>query len=189
MGRTGVLDAPLSEGGEKASVRAVMVAVEGVLAEDRSANLYECPPAPAGILFHASIKHQYEVVVVSATFPKSAMETWLDKEAITPVMGIFTPIDNQVAKWLEGKELHTELLRQARTNGHDIQLYVTADPVAAHAAYLAGVQTLLSVSPTYGRAEWRPDFVGQPRPWDELVEEIDHARSLHHGDERRTVRE
>jgi hypothetical protein len=158
-------------------VRVAMIFVEGVLAEERSKNLMECPPSPAGVLLWRSLREHYEIVVASTRYDTEKVKLWIEREHIIKVLRVFTSDDIPVTSETLLKPVYAELYRVARTKGHDLQLVVTGDPLAARDGFQAGVQTLFSIAPSFGRPEWRPDYDGSPKPWDELVEEVELGRA------------
>ena len=62
--------------------------------------------------------------------------------------------------------------------GGDLSLVVDADPTAVLEATMRGIPAVLFVHPKFARPEWRADYSHIPRPWDELVAEIETQRTL-----------
>ncbi len=165
-----------------------MFSVEGVLAEERSVNLAECPATDTGRILYSALSSQYESVVVSLIHSREAVEMWVQREGFAKVLRIFTP-DDFVKQTMDETQQAEDIFRDARVTGHDLQVVVSASPAVAIAAHRSGIHAYLSLSPIYGRAEWRPDFVGSPQPWDQLVADVEETRALHMADTRRVVRE
>lgn len=65
-----------------------------------------------------------------------------------------------------------------RNSGHDVRLYVDADPGMCAYALSVGIACLHFAQPAYLRPEWRPDYQISPRPWDEIDNEVRRQQRL-----------
>jgi len=75
-------------------------------------------------------------------------------------------------------------MERLRAQNANIEYLVDPNPAVVSAVIRIGVPCLLMVDPPYARPEFHPDYTEEIRPWDQLVEEIDHARALRAADKR-----
>lgn len=76
-------------------------------------------------------------------------------------------------------EQHTLLrtLAEIRATG-PVDLYIDADPGRCAAAFAHGYTVVPFLVPAFARPNWRPDWTGTPRPWQELDAEVRRQREL-----------
>lgn len=68
-----------------------------------------------------------------------------------------------------------------------VDLVIVGDPATAAMLLAAGYTTVLVTHPRYSRPQWKPDYCGEPRPWDDLVAEIESQDQHYASDTRRTA--
>jgi hypothetical protein len=101
---------------------------------------------------------------------KEHLEHWLKSGGFKPSM-----IDYAVDNTPRSKVQRAAQLRNAFGNLH---WFVDIDPYSAQLALEEGLPTLITVTPSVPRAEWRDDREDKRLPWDDLVEEIDRQRIM-----------
>jgi hypothetical protein len=118
-----------------------------------------------GLLLYKIIKPTVRVVLISTTDLDRTV-AWLAMNHISDYDDIITPI--------EGLEGNIQTLRQvavARSYG-EITYYIDADPAVIAETLRQGICSMLFVTPSYARPEWRPDAPKGPRrSWSAIVEE------------------
>lgn len=145
-------------------MRVALIDVEA-LSDGRSNSLVECGPQQFSLLFWPALKQFYGLLPYSREVEEDKLEYWLDREGFTG------SVRNYVLK-----STVADMLTSLRSQGHDIQLFVTPNVQDLEAAYDDGVQALLTVKPSYGRAEWTPAYDPTPQEWGQLAQRIEDKR-------------
>jgi hypothetical protein len=65
-----------------------------------------------------------------------------------------------------------------------VDLVVEPDPTCAAEEIRAGYNVMFYASPQYLMDRWHPDAKKEPRPWDDIVKEVDRQRSAKARDNR-----
>jgi hypothetical protein len=148
----------------------VVMVLEGVLRIPSSDGHY-----PTGwSLFHA-LAPNTRLYLLSHQWRDEECKPWLAKRNLTGHLGyIHQPIPGTAGR-LEA----LQLVRHWHVN-----LVIEPDPACAAAELEAGWNTLLHTHTGYSRPEWRPDYTGTPRPWDDLIATIERHQDLRARDDR-----
>lgn len=144
-----------------------LLAIDGVLRDAGGLPLRD------GVVLYESLCLSYRVVLASSNPERD--DLWLRAEGLRShqeVVGI-------PPAFLRG----TTGLRRAQAeallgSGGAVSLVVDADPQVVLEATERGLVSVLYVHPKFSRPEWRPDRDQTPRPWDDLVAEIERQSAL-----------
>ena len=115
--------------------------------------------------YHSSI-----VLIADERDDKDHVEHWLKSEGYKPSM-----IDYSKDSTPREKVRRACQLRNAFGT---LRWFVDIDPYSAQLALEDGLPTLIAVTPSVPRVEWRSDRAKGNTPWDTLVEEIDRQRIM-----------
>ncbi|WP_159073488.1 hypothetical protein [Streptomyces sp. RTd22] len=156
----------------------VVINIDGVLKRPDSDAV-----VPAGqLLYHGLAEtHVVHLVDDSDTFNSSKLlaENWLRRSGFTKHIRLIKPYASDRHALIGG-------LKSLRPDLH-VDLVVVADPTVAGDLLAAGYSTVLFCHPRYSRPQWKPDYRGQPRAWDDLVTEIEEQDRHYAQDARRTT--
>lgn len=144
-----------------------LMVVNGVLRDDQKR------PIPEGIaLFHA-LSQGYRVAL--AVEDKIVDAHWLMMEGLTVYQEL---IDENVPGALRGQEETLSQVEYLLGRGQQVSLVVLANPQSAAFVVERGVTVSLFVHPRFTRPEYRPDWNGGMRRWDDIVTEIETQKRL-----------
>lgn len=144
-----------------------LMVVNGVLRDDQKR------PIPEGIaLFHA-LSQGYRVVL--AVEDKIVDAHWLMMEGLT---GYQELLDENVPGALRGQEETLSQVEFLLGRGQQVGIVVLANPQSAAFVVERGVTVSLFVHPRFTRPEYRPDWNGGMRRWDDIVAEIEIQKRL-----------
>jgi hypothetical protein len=137
----------------KLRTRTIVVVAEGVLSRDTTGD-----PIEDGLyMFTRSFR---DTVIVLTDRDPEVVKDWLHLNNFGFDL-ILPKEDDRI----------TQLLRIKHEYGYSIDVVVEPDPAVCSLLVAAGFLTVGFFHPYFARAEWRPDYVGGVRPWNELVEE------------------
>ncbi|MET9120022.1 hypothetical protein [Streptomyces sp. NPDC004528] len=157
----------------------VIMAIDGVLKRPESDGII-----PSGqLLYHGlAATHTIHLVDTDDTFNRSKVvaESWLRSHGLNKHIRLLKPTTS---------EPRNPYVRQVRGLRADlpVDLVVIADPGAAADLLADGYTVSLFSHPRYTRPQWQPGYSGEPRPWDDLVAEIDSQDQHYASDARRTA--
>jgi hypothetical protein len=153
----------------------VVIAIDGVLKRPDSDAII-----PAGQLLYHGLAETHVVHLADDpdTFnsSKALAQNWLKRNGLNKHIRLIKPYASDRYGLLGG-------LQQLRPDLH-VDLVVVADPVQASDLLAAGYTTVLFTHPRYTRPQWKPDYRGEPKAWDDLVAEID-AQDQHYAQDAR----
>ncbi|MCZ0981929.1 hypothetical protein O1L60_31455 [Streptomyces diastatochromogenes] len=156
----------------------VVIAIEGVLKRPDSDAVI-----PSGLLLYQGLAETHVVHLVDDpdTFnaSKAVAQQWLKRHGFTKHIRVIKPHTSDRYGLLGG-------IRALRPDLH-VDLVVVADPSQASDLLAAGYTTVLVSHPRYSRPQWKPDYRGEPRAWDDLVAEIETQDQRYAQDTRRTA--
>ncbi|MEU7278616.1 hypothetical protein AB0A69_07480 [Streptomyces sp. NPDC045431] len=156
----------------------VVIAIDGVLKRPDSDAVI-----PAGQLLYHGLAETHVVHLADEhdTFnsSKALAQNWLKRSGFTKHIRVIKPSPSQRYGLLGG-------LQSLRADLH-VDLVVVADPTVAADLLAAGYTTVLFTHPRYHRPQWKPDYRGEPRAWDNLVAEIEQQDQHYAQDARRTA--
>lgn len=157
----------------------VVMVIDGVLKRPESDGII-----PAGqLLYHGlAATHTIHLVDDQHNFRSSRLlaEHWLRTHGLDKHIRLLKPTTT---------EPRDQVLRQIRNLRADLKvdLVVVSDPHHAEELLAAGYTTLLFSHPRYSRPQWKPDYSGDPRAWDDMVAEIEAQEQHYFQDARRTA--
>ncbi|MEW1675623.1 hypothetical protein AB0O47_20620 [Streptomyces noursei] len=156
----------------------VVIAIDGVLKRPDSDAI-----TPAGLLLYQGLAETHVVHLVdepdSFNSSKALAEHWLTRNGFTKHIRLIKPQMSDRYGLLGG-------LQALRPDLH-VDLVVVAAPHQASDLLAAGYTTVLFSHPRYSRPQWKPDYRGEPREWDDLVAEIEAQDQHYAQDARRTA--
>lgn len=156
----------------------VVIAIDGVLKRPDSDAVI-----PGGqLLYHGlSETHVVHLADEDHTFnrSKTLAEQWLKRSGFTKHIRVIKPQTSDTYGLLGG-------LQSLRADLH-VDLVVVSDPARAAELIDAGYTTILFTHPRYTRPQWKPDYRGEPRAWDDLVAEIEQQDQHYAQDARRSA--
>lgn len=124
-----------------------------------------------GIDLYYGLATRAKVILLTGEVDHESLEYWLRSEGMNSHVRIIW--SNRVRK-LEmnsgGERL--DQLSEARMNGHDVQLVIEPDPAVSSRLVIAGFNVCTFTHAEYSVPSWRPDSRREPRPWDELSEQV-----------------
>ena len=141
--------------------------LEGVLCKGYPPN--DAPIWIGTQMYHA-LATQFRVVIDSVHDDINEIEHWLQVNALKRHTLILHRAPEMID--LEEAQVRSVHLIEWRSQGFDVALYVTTDPVVAAHMMRMGVPTLLLAHPQFSRPEYRPDHEHELRRWDDIEDEI-----------------
>jgi hypothetical protein len=149
---------------------AVVICLEGVLIKGVPPN---GAPIMVGLELYGALGARFKLVLDSNHDDIIDIEHWLRVAGLTKHVLVLWRDDGQ--EDLTDLQLRDRHLATWRSQGLDIQLYITASPEVARLMMDAGVTTILLAHPTYARPEYRPDHVQGMRAWADIEAEVTEA--------------
>lgn len=156
----------------------VAITIEGVLRSPNSEGTIT-----AGLLLYHGMKSVMKLALLTDS-PRDKAEHWLT------VNGLRDHAYLLIASATDGDSVEarrTAQIRRLRGSNVQVDMVVEADPSVAAQTMLAGVPTLLFAHPQYAMPSFRPDFIGTPKPWDDIAVEMERQALLADNDIRRTA--
>jgi hypothetical protein len=155
----------------------VVISIEGVLKRPNSDAVI-----PAGqLLYHGLAEtHAVHLADDADTFNSSKLlaQNWLKRSGFNKHIRVIKPYASDRYGLLGG-------IQSLRPDLH-VDLVVVADPTVASALLAAGYTTVLFTHPRYARPQWKPDYRGEPKAWDDVVAEIE-AQDEHYAQDARRI--
>ena len=157
-----------------------VIQIEGVLANVHT-TLAAAKPTDHGLWYYETFRKLWKVALVSAACNHTEATKWLKANRVEK----YDLLDCQASSVFHSPEFFVrECVERYRSQGWEVGPVVTGNPIVAKLALMQGVPMLLVAYPAYLRPEHRPDAIREPRPWDTLVEEIEHQREMKSTDTR-----
>ena len=94
------------------------------------------------------------------------------------IRGYVDVVPDTVPTALRGYDLRTGQVEYLEGRGTAVDLLIDNDPDRVAAAMKNGINCLLFCDAKFQRGEFRPDFEGEYRSWDDLKAEIEHQHLL-----------
>lgn len=148
---------------------AVMV-VEGVLRMPTGEGHYD-----TGWSLYQALAKNSRLYLLSSTWTEEQCAMWLAKRHLSGHLGY-------LHQPLPGPAGRLETLNRIRS--WRIGLVIEADPTCAAVELGDGWNTALITHTAYTQPEWRPDYSGSPRPWDDLTAAVERQAELRLNDPR-----
>lgn len=153
----------------------VMLTVEGVLANVREGEtLGASAPVLEGLKLYHSLRHHWQIALVSSTASREVIDHWLRNQGLTAHLHVLTALRGGVDDVI----MRVEQLSTLRSWEMTIELLIDSNPSVVRMALRQGVIGVLFASPSYLRPEFRPDAKQSVRPWAEMEEEIREQRTM-----------
>lgn len=148
----------------------VVMVVEGVLRNSGTDAQFE-----TGWALYQSLVPNSRLFLMSHEWTAPEMDVWLQRRHLTGHLDyLHCPIPGPAGR----------IDALARIKSWRVNLVIEPDPACAALELAEGWNTLLHTHAAYTRPEWRPDYQGTPRPWDQMVEGIEKNQLLHAADTR-----
>ncbi|MEU0213684.1 hypothetical protein ABZ281_00700 [Streptomyces sp. NPDC006265] len=142
---------------------AVMV-VEGVLRVPDGEGHYD-----TGWSLYQALAKNSRLYLLSATWTEEQCALWLAKRQLRGHIGYLHQTIPGAAGRLEALD---------RVRSWHIGLVLEPNPSIAAALLRAGWNTAVLTHSAYTQPQWRPDYDGTPRRWDDLTGEIERQTAL-----------
>lgn len=154
----------------------VAITLEGVLRAPIGGG-----PVPEGVELYRAFLSTCRVAVVLDDLDRAGAALWLKKEGLNDYVALHP--QRLVDREMLGFECHTRLparvsqYRRLRAQ-NGLTMVVDPDPLAITGALKMGVTGLLFAHPKVARPEFRHDYEREPRPWSEMVAEVEFQRTV-----------
>ncbi|MFD4858487.1 hypothetical protein [Streptomyces atratus] len=149
-------------------MRSVVICLNGVLRPTTHSDGID----PIGRQLYEALTKQFRVVILDETHAADT-EHWLGVHSISGYARAYTPpVDFAPRTVAEGRLRMLAAIR----NSDGADLVIEPDPTCAAEEIRAGYTVMLYASPQYLMDIWHPDSPKEPRPWDEIVNELDRQK-------------
>lgn len=141
----------------------VAIVVEGVLKQP-----YNEAPIVAGVALYKSLVKTHRITLIFDGDKRNTTHMWLMKNGFVEHTGeIYHEPTDPV-------EMGPKRLAQAQRllRSGPLALILESDTEAAAALLERQIPTFLFLHPAFTHPEHRPDYQGQPKPWDDVVAEL-----------------
>lgn len=149
---------------------AVALTFEGVL----KAETGDSPIRPGTLLYHGALAAGQVAILVDHT-PQDQVNHWLEVNGLRQHSWLVLPRPEDPEDVVERR---LSQVARLRVQGAAIELVVEANPLVAAALQAAGLATALFLHPRYARPEFRPDYDGRIKHWDEVLRETERQALL-----------
>lgn len=122
-----------------------------------------------GWTLYQALAKNTRLYLLSHTWTEEQSTLWLAKRHLTGHLGY-------LHQTLPGPAGRLETLQRVRS--WHIGLVLEPDPTCAAAELADGWNTCVLTHAAYTQPRWRPDYTGQPRPWDDLTAAVEHQTAL-----------
>lgn len=151
----------------------VVLCMEGVLVRGHPPN---GEPVWVGLQMYHALRSQFRLVLDTTHDDFTDIEHWCAVNGLKS--HVLTLAREAGQDGLHDLAVRLGHLREWRSQGFDISLYVTAEPATAANMLREGVPTLLLAHPAYARPEFRPDHERGMKPWAEIEDEVTEAAKV-----------
>jgi hypothetical protein len=135
---------------------------------------------PIGKALYFALRDQFRVVLLDEASDKETQH-WLGIHGITGYVKAYRPTPEIVGA--DDAETRLRVLSSIRSaDGAD--LVIESDPTFAAEEVRAGYTVMLYGKPEYALDIWDPTNPREPRPWDQIVGELERQRTLKAADTR-----
>ncbi len=150
--------------------RTIAFAINGIARADIGGH----PSPHARTLLHALADERYRLAALHDDAHSDTVARWLATEGF-PTVHYY---QGRAIGDPDGPQRRALQLRRLVQQGCTIDFVLECDPT--NSAYLMGQghRILHLMNPPFARPEFRPDYDGTMRPWDEIVTSTDHLREL-----------
>lgn len=154
----------------------VAVTLEGVLRAPIGGSVI-----PEGFNLYNALVSVYRVAVVLDDEDQNEAGVWLRKEGMRDFVLLHPqrPVDRDMLGYDVDTPLPARVSQYRRLRGvGGIELAIDPDPLAVAGAMGMGITAMLFGHPKIARPEFREDYEREPRPWNELVAQVDFQRTV-----------
>jgi len=145
-------------------VLAAVMVVEGILRTPRGEGHYD-----TGWSLYQALAKNTRLYLLSAAWTEEQSRLWLAKRELRGHI-------NYIHQPVPGPAGRLEALDRLRS--WRVGLVLEPDPTCAAAELNAGWNTAVITHTAYSQPQWRPDYTGTPRPWDDLTQAIERQTEL-----------
>jgi hypothetical protein len=157
-------------------MRTAIIVIDGVLRPTAHPDGID----PIGKALYTALRDQFRVVLLDEATEKETQH-WLGVHGITGYVKAYRPTVGTISA--EDSETRLRMLAAIRAaDGAD--LVIESDPTCAAEEVRAGYTVMLYGKPEYALDIWDPTNPREPRPWGEIVGELDRQRKLKAADTR-----
>lgn len=125
--------------------------------------------------FVNALAQSYRIVVGLEHNDVERFKIFAKMEDIKEIMDV---VPAMLPAHLRGSSVRQAQIEDMQGRGYGIEFLIDNDPSNVAEAMENGVSAVLWCHAKIQRPEWRPDFTGKIRPWDELVSEINTQHYL-----------
>lgn len=156
---------------------AIAIVFEGVLSKPVASI-----PIPEGLLLYQGLCEVSSVLLVSGETPKDELDSWLIHGNLTRHAHVLYP-DNVIRK-VQGSQYRVWQANQLRAMGYAVDLIIEPDPANVAALLREGYNCLHFLHAQYSVPDWRPDYTGAIKSWEELSGMVANQARLRNEDNR-----
>lgn len=150
---------------------AVLITIDGVLRSQQGATIMD------GLLVYSALSEAYDVMLLADVIDLEMTERWLKVNGFRNHNKVYP----RAPEYVSDTDSRIMQVGTVRAAGHSIAFVLDPSVEVAERLLRISVPTMLFLQPKYVAAASRPDYDGSPRPWDELVAEVElqrEARSM-----------
>lgn len=153
----------------------VAITLEGVLRAPVGGG-----PVPEGLELYRALVTTHRVAVVLDDLDREGAALWLKKEGMADYVALHPQrlVDHDMLGFERGTSLPARVSQYRRLRAQGDLMVIDPDPLAIAGALQMGITGLLFAQPKIARPEFRPDYEREPRPWNELVAEVEYQRTV-----------
>lgn len=131
-------------------------------------------PSPIGTLLYHSLAENCRIVITADDNASAILvdNHWLDVYGFTTHVYLSYSSEYENIPFSRVRQIHR--LKQSGFSGECIA--VETNPERVEELLYNGIPSLLVVEPEYFSPQYRPDYEGGRKSWDELVEEVEKQR-------------
>jgi hypothetical protein len=136
---------------------------------------------PEGFNLYQALVTTYRIAVVLDDTDTELTGLWLRKNGFRDYVQIIPlrPVDREGLGFLRGSNPPPRLSQYRRARGvGGVELVIDPDPAVVAGAMEMGITGMLFGHPKLARPEFRPDHTVEPRPWDQLVAQVEYQRTV-----------
>lgn len=130
---------------------------------------------PNGVHLYRALVKTCRLVIAIDDDDEDAAAYWLKMQGLVGHAEIIT---DGVPGHLRGDDVRVAQVHDLKGRGHGVDLVVEANAAKVERLVHDGIPVALWMQPKFSRPEDRPDWDGTPRPWDDLMAEIQRQREL-----------
>ncbi|MFI1796509.1 hypothetical protein ACH427_04010 [Streptomyces sp. NPDC020379] len=158
----------------------IAITIEGVLR-----NTENDGAIPAGKALYQALGSQHSLYLISDSTDAWRTNRWLAHNGLD--LHMRTVHNRKPNEWRDTTQIRLDAVGQLTGAGIKVDLVVEPDPRITAELLALGYPTATLTLPHFAKPEWRPDYDGNLRPWDSLIEEMEAQADAYASDTRRTA--